>query len=267
MATKAMSKERDRNKGKQAATVPEPVAQAGNGLAQTALSQPPTQTRCAITIVNDSEQLTIPPWVVDLESFRRWTDMEEVPEKERIWYLKGEIWIDMSKEQLFSHNQVKVEVTIVLGGLDKTGKLGRFFTDGLRVTNVQADISGLPDATFVSTKSLETGQVRLIEGKAGGYTELEGTPDMILEVISRSSVRKDNVVLREAYYTAGIPEFWLVDARREPLQFDILRHTAKGYVATRKQGGWLRSAVFGKAFQLTQQTGADGYPEFTLAVR
>jgi Uma2 family endonuclease len=262
-----MSKERARDKGRQSTALAEPVALAGNGLAETSPSPQVPPMRFSITIVNDDEPLTIPPWVVDLESFRRWTETDDVPEKAHIWYLKGEVWIDMSKEQLFSHNQVKTEVSIVLGGLVKSGKLGRFFTDGLRLTNVPADISGLPDATFFARKSLETGRVRLIEGQEGGYTELEGTPDMVLEVVSRSSVRKDTVVLREAYWEAGIPEFWLVDARREPLHFDILRHTAKGYVAVRKQGGWLKSAVFGTAFQLTQQTGADGYPEFTLVVQ
>src|SRR5205814_3191780 len=101
----------------------------------------------------------------------------------------------------------------------------------------------------------------------GGYVELEGSPDMVLEVISRSSVHKDTVVLRQAYWESEIREYWLVDVRREPLKFDILRHTAKGYAATRKQDGWIKSAVFGKSFQLTQGKSALGHPEFTLAVR
>ena len=90
---------------------------------------------------------------------------------------------------------------------------------------------------------------------------------MVLEIISSSSVQKDTVLLRAAYWEAEIPEYWLVDARKEPLKFDILRHTAKGYVATRKQDGWLKSGVFGKSFQLTQSKDALGDPEFTLAVR
>jgi Uma2 family endonuclease len=90
---------------------------------------------------------------------------------------------------------------------------------------------------------------------------------MALEVVSRSSVQKDTVVLRDAYWKAGVREYWLVDARKEPLQFDILRRTAKGFAATRKQGGWMKSAVFGKSFRLTQQTNALGHPEYTLAVR
>ena len=96
---------------------------------------------------------------------------------------------------------------------------------------------------------------------------MEGSPDMVLEVISDSSTRKDLVVLRQAYWEAGVREYWLVDARRGPLKFDILRRTAKGYAATRKQDGWLKSAVFGKAFRLAQRRNARGHPEFTLEVR
>jgi Uma2 family endonuclease len=107
----------------------------------------------------------------------------------------------------------------------------------------------------------------LVEGAKGGYVELEGIPDMVLEVMSDSSVHKDTEQLRELYWQAGIREYWLVDARKEPLTFEILRHTAKGYIATRKQAGWLKSAVFGKSFQLTQRTDDLGYPEYRLAVR
>ncbi len=96
---------------------------------------------------------------------------------------------------------------------------------------------------------------------------MEGTPDMVLEVVCARSVHKDTVVLRQAYWQAGIREYWLVDARQEPIRFDIFRHTAKGYSTTRKRDGWLKSAVFGKSFQFRQGLNALGHPEYTLAIR
>jgi Uma2 family endonuclease len=74
-------------------------------------------------------------------------------------------------------------------------------------------------------------------------------------------------VLRDLYWRAGVPEYWLVDARKLPLRFDILRHTADGYVATEGQDSWLHSVVFGRSFQLTQGTDPLGHPQFNLAVR
>ena len=173
----------------------------------------------------------------------------------------------MSKEQLFSHNQVKGEISSVLGVLVKKNRLRIFFPDGVLLSDLATDFATGPDAIFVSKESLQTNRVTMIEGADGGYVELQGVPDMVLEVVSPSSVAKDTEVLREVYWELGIEEYWLVDARGERLDFDILRHGAKGYVPVRKPGGWLRSTVFGTSFRLTRKTNEMGYPEFTLAVR
>ena len=45
------------------------------------------------------------------------------------------------------------------------------------------------------------------------------------------------------------------------------RFAAKGYVATRKQDGWLKSAVFEKSFRLVQSADELGHPQYTLEVR
>jgi len=130
-----------------------------------------------------------------------------------------------------------------------------------------ANLACQPDGIFVSYESLDTGRIRLVEGVREGYVEFEGTPDMVLEVVSTSSVEKDTILQFDLYWQAGIREYWLVGARGERLEFDIWRHTPNGYVVTRKQGGWIRSAVFGKSFRLTRQSDERGDPEYTLAVR
>jgi Uma2 family endonuclease len=220
-----------------------------------------------VTLVVDTEHVSVPSWVVDLKAFRRWAQSEEFPEEGRICYLKGEVWVDMSKEQIFSHVLVKTEYTARLSSLVKSEQLGLFLGDGVRLSNVAADISVKPDCTFVATQTLQSGRVQLIEGARGGYVELEGSPDMVLEIMSAGSVQKDTEILFEAYWEAGIREYWLVDARQDPPSFDIYRYTSKGYVARPKPGGWIKSAVFGKAFRLNRGTSALGHPEFTLEVR
>lgn len=219
-----------------------------------------------VTFVVESDQVSVPTWVTDLVSFRRWTDSDDFPETGRICYLGGEVWVDMSKEQLFTHVLVKTEFTSVLSSLAKTGKLGLLFGDGAMLSNIDADIGVVPDALFASAAALQD-RVRLIEGKEGGYVEVEGSPDMVLEVVSRSSVRKDTEELRRDYWEAGVREYWLVDARPDPLVFDILRHTPKGYRTTPKKDGWVKSAVFGKSFRLTCSLGDLKHPEYTLETR
>jgi Uma2 family endonuclease len=220
-----------------------------------------------ITIRSESDEVQVPTWVVDLESFRRWADADDFPEKGRIWFLKGGVWVDMSKEQVFSHVLVKTKIAYTLTGLVEAVRLGMYLGDGALWSNEEADASGKPDGLFVSDETLRAGRVRLVEGMEEGYLEVEGSPDMVLEVVSASSVRKDTVTLRQAYWEAGVREYWLVDARKEPLSFEVLRRTARGFAAARKQQGWVKSAVFGKAFRLVQRTTPLGHPDYTLEVR
>jgi Uma2 family endonuclease len=211
-----------------------------------------------------SEQLRIPDWVTDQESFRRWMCSDDLPTRGRFCYLGGELWVDFTMERA-AHNQVKAEIGIVLGALIKRERLGRYFPDGMLLTNLAAALSTEPDGMFLSRETAESGRATL----KGGDDALEvvGTPDMVLEVVSRTSVKKDTVTLRSLYWKAGIPEYWLIEPLGEAPQFEILRHAAGRYVAIRKQGGWARSAVFGKAFKLTRADAEDGASDYTLEVR
>ena len=60
-----------------------------------------------IRIWNLEDKVSVPVWATDLESFRRWTEAADFPEKGNIGYLNGEVWVDMSKEQVFTHVLVK----------------------------------------------------------------------------------------------------------------------------------------------------------------
>jgi Uma2 family endonuclease len=210
--------------------------------------------------------VTIPVWVRDLDSFRRWAHSDEFPETGQICYLNGEVLVDMSKEQ-FKHNQVKGEFSSVLMPLVKRARSGRFFPDGYLLTNSAANLSTNPDGMFVSFENLRTGRVQLVEGVEEGFTELQGAPDMALAIVSPGSAHKDKVVLLNLYWQAGVDEYWLVDVRGEQHQFDIMRRGTNHFIAGRKQRGWVKSNVFGKSFRLTQQTDALSHPEFTLDMR
>src|SRR5262245_30357393 len=80
---------------------------------------PPAPTAPAIVV---NGRVRLPAGLVDLEAFRTWA-RENRPEGARVSWLAGEIWIETSMEQLYSHNQVKTEVTSVLRLLSKS--LGR----------------------------------------------------------------------------------------------------------------------------------------------
>jgi Uma2 family endonuclease len=209
----------------------------------------------------------IPAGITDLASYRRWTHSDDFPERGRFAYLAGTIWVDLSMEQAYFHNHVKTRIASVLDGLARSTRLGRYFGDGMQVSIPAVDLTTVPDGVYVTYDAFTTGRVQRVPSvRQGGVVEFEGVPDMVLEVVSPSSVEKDNVTLPPLYQSAGIVEFWRVDVRHD-LSFEILRLVGGVYQPLRQPDGWWRSDLFGCFFRLTQGNDPVGEPEFNLEMR
>jgi Uma2 family endonuclease len=217
-------------------------------------------------LIGESDRVVVPAGITSLDSFRDWALSEQFPQNVRIDYLSGVIWVDLSMEELYSHNQTKFSIYITLGRIVQDSGLGMFIPDRMRFTYPGADASVEPDGAYVSYRSLREGDVRQIPGREGGVMILEGSPDMVLEVLSESSVEKDTERLPDYYAAADVEEFWRVDARAE-LMFEILRLTPDGYVPAPEPDGWWRSAVFGRSFRLVRGADPLGRPAYTLETR
>jgi Uma2 family endonuclease len=212
-----------------------------------------------------SDRLRIPGWVDDFSAFRRWIRSEHFPDHGWYSHLAGELWVDVSMEKVW-HNQIKGVIAIVVGGLVLAARLGKYFHDRMFLSNLDVGLSTEPDGMFVSRKALKSGRVALLEGKES--LEVIGTPDMVLEVVSPTTVHKDTVVMREQYWQAGIAEYWLIrQGQGQNFDLAILRHTEAGYVANRVNRGWVKSKVFGKAFRLAEEADDVGGPTFLLDSR
>jgi Uma2 family endonuclease len=210
-------------------------------------------------------QIRVPTHFPDLASFRRWCMSPDYPEHGDVFWIDGDIWVSDEMEDFSTHNAVKTEVLIVLGQLVKAKKLGIMFSDGMRLVHPRASLSVEPDAMFASFETVRAKRIRLKPNKKNRILEAVGSPDMVLEVTSDSSVPKDNR-LEQKYFAAGVIEYWRIDARGEELKFDILRRATAGFVPTLAEHGYLRSTVFGRYFGLTVEVGALGIPEFVLDV-
>lgn len=221
------------------------------------------------TIFLDKEEIIIPATAYTLPGFRVWVRSDAFPERGHVAFIGGEIFIDMSGEELQAHNWLKAEISRGIMNLIVDQDLGRFFADRARVSNDEADLSNDPDAAFASWETLKSGRVRLVahEERQERLLEAEGTPDWVMEIVSDSSVRKDTRLLRERYHRAGIPEYWLIDARGEDVDFQILLHRPEGYVRAPHKGKWQRSQVFGRQFRLTRKRDPIGCWFYTLQMK
>jgi Uma2 family endonuclease len=75
------------------------------------------------------------------------------------------------------------------------------------------------------------------------------------------------LVLHGLYHRAGIPEYWIVDARFDEISFQILRHRRDRYVPVAARDGWYRSQVFAHAFRLERRKIRMGRWAYTLAIK
>lgn len=230
----------------------------------------PVPKKCSFLLVRgDQWGIRLPTSAMTLAGFRAWATSDQFPEGIRAAFIGQEIFIQMSNEDLETHANVKMEVTRVLATLVRDLKLGKFYGDGVLVSNAEASVSNNPDASFFTLETFRSGRVRLEpkSDKKNHYVELEGTPDWVMEVISDSSVEKDTEKLRGAYHRAGIREYWLIDARSDDIDFQILYHSKDGYEKAPQRGGWQESRVFGRSFRLVRQPDALDLWQYTLHTR
>lgn len=190
------------------------------------------------------EQLEIPLEIGTLSEFREWTLSPEFPEKGRIDYIDGTIEVDMSPENVFFHGTIKVEFAAEILSRVKELKLGHVLCDCSRVSNVSASLSVKPDILVIAQESIDSGRVQLMpaaSGVADSYVEIEGSPDLVVEIVSDGSEHKDTKRLKAAYFQAGVREYWIVDVRDDELVLQILCRGRDRYEPAAVAADWAAS--------------------------
>ena len=105
----------------------------------------------------------------------------------------------------------------------KRNKLGHLFFAPVDVV-LDAENTVQPDLVFVATKNLSIIQPRAIFG----------TPDLLVEVLSPCSVRRDRNQKMKLYARFGVKEYWISDAANRSLEILTLtkgRYKLRGAAA------------------------------------
>jgi Uma2 family endonuclease len=208
----------------------------------------------------------IPAEAHTLPGFLAWIESDGFPEKVRTTFIDGEVILEMPKEEIQTHASPKGEIFWVLSKLNREIDFGNIYTDGVLIVNEEANVSNNPDGVALLWESLDSGRVKFVSGKAGEMY-IQGSPDWVMEIISKSSVGKDTRKLRAAYQRAKIPEYWLIDCRGDEIKFHILYWRKSGYVAAPIKDGWQHSKVFGFSFRLLRKRDRRGAWKYELQMK
>jgi Uma2 family endonuclease len=210
------------------------------------------------------------PTIRTLSDFRRWTRSDAFPPRGRIDFVEGRTEVDMSPEDVFTHGTLKSKVAAGIERRVDELDLGHTFIAETRVSSAPAGLSAEPDVMVVSHQALDDGRVRFTpkaSGEPDRYIEVEGGPDLIVEILSDSSEQKDRHRLPAAYFTAGVRELWLIDARGPALHFEI-HHRGPGSferVAVDSEG-WQSSVALAARIRLERARHARGHWMYRLLV-
>ncbi len=115
------------------------------------------------------------------------------------------------------HQKVLFKLLIFLGNYTEKYKTGEILPAPMDVVLSDFDVVE-PDLLYVSA------------ARSAIITEknIQGAPDLVVEILSAGNRRTDEVIKRKLYETHGIPEYWIVDPELE--QVRVYRLTDGRYV-------------------------------------
>ena len=214
------------------------------------------------------EGVEIPAGIRDLASFRAWATSDSFPEGGRIDWVGGRMEVDMSPEDLNAHGTPKSAIATQMGILIQEADRGAVFIDRARLSCPEADLSVEPDVLVLLFSTVKSGKARMIpraSGEKGRYIEIEGTADLVVECVSDASMQKDRKRLRDRYHRAGVREYWIVDARGESVELQLLVHRAAGYEpAASDAEGFAPSQVLERRVRLVRRLQEAGLTIYRL---
>jgi Uma2 family endonuclease len=211
------------------------------------------------TIILEDE-VVIPARIKSLADFRRWSLSDKFPQTGRIDFIAGCIELDLTPPRIYSHSLVISAIAFETANRVKEKGMGHVLGCGTRIVSAPADLSCEPDLTFVSWESLKTGRVKYLKAPKPLHEmdriEVAGSPDLVVEIVSPTSVKKDTQRLPSAYFAAGVREFWLADARTDVVTFQIHNRGRRGFKPVPQTAqGFQFSEVLGCEFRLIRRRG------------
>ena len=142
-----------------------------------------------------------------------WRDVLEMPEdKNRYEAIDGELYVSPPPKP--PHQWVLSNLFSALVDLLMRPGHGRLFVAPIGVEFAGTEEGVQPDFLFVSKERLP------IVTEDG----IQGAPDLVIEILSPSTARRDRTVKRLLYQRQGVAEYWIVDL--DARQVEVWRFAA-----------------------------------------
>lgn len=179
--------------------------------------------------------------VVD-KSAKRWTYAEysRLGEEQRYEILNGELLMAPSPDTW--HQNWVGSLFRIVDTYVRQRNLGKVFLAPLDVV-LDPENTVQPDLIFIGSEKLE-----IVQRPA-----VFGVPDLLIEIVSPSSVRRDRYQKKELYARFGVKEYWIGDPANRSLEILTLKSGQyELYCAAEETGALVSPLLAGLQFNLQE---------------
>ena len=173
---------------------------------------------------------------------KRWTYEEyyRLDDDQRYELIEGNLLMSPAPDTW--HQNWLNDINLFLSQFVKQRKLGRIFIAPIDVV-FDPENTVQPDIVFVSAANADMVQRRAIFG----------TPDLLIELVSPSSVKRDRYDKKDLYARFGVKEYWIGDPANKSLEILTLKEGRYELHCAAEEKGKLTSLVLaGLEFDLTE---------------
>ncbi|MEO0148999.1 MAG: Uma2 family endonuclease, partial [candidate division WOR-3 bacterium] len=114
------------------------------------------------------------------------------------------------------HQDISRNLLFLLWGFVKGKDLGKIYHSPIDIV-LREDVVLQPDIVYISKEKL--GIV--------GEKAVNGTPDLVVEIVSPSTARRDTVVKKGIYENFGVKEYWIVYPDEKAIEVWVLNESGK----------------------------------------
>jgi Uma2 family endonuclease len=170
--------------------------------------------------------------ILEDERERRRKFFEEVREDQKTEFINGKVIVH--SPVAIEHNDVSVNLLILMRSHVDMHQLGFVGHEKLMVSLTRNDYE--PDIVFfenAKSGEFKAGQMRF------------PAPDLVVEVLSRTTERTDRTIKFEDYAAHGTDEYWIVDPRKQTIEQYLLADAEYKLNAKAKDGNISSRALRG----------------------
>jgi Uma2 family endonuclease len=149
-----------------------------------------------------AEATLVPTQVQPVQGEWTYEDYLALPDDGRRYeIIEGVLYVTHAPD--IGHQFTVVEIVRQMSNFVLEHKLGRVLTAPFEIHLSETTRPVQPDVFFIKAENWPT----------AGAKFFEGAPDLIVEVLSPSSIRTDQYIKFSAYEQAGVSEYWLANPK------------------------------------------------------